>query len=212
MQQYIQGNGYSLPCILNWCQLALHDSSNSLCQSGEALLSTSFWRGDDRSSPRQNVSDDRSSETVWRGDDRSSDRHFFPLIDHRKQFGGEMIALMTGTFFRWSIIGKINRFAVHKSDHLPVKTFPMIDHLTAKLFPMIDQRNKVPVRRAIISPSNCFRWSINGNKCRSRTRNKFRWAIISPSKRFDGWAFPDCIGKMFWFFAVRRQPYKQSYQ
>ena len=27
---------------------------------------------------------DRSSETVWRGDDRSSDRHFFPLIDHRK--------------------------------------------------------------------------------------------------------------------------------
>ena len=51
------------------------------------------------------ISVDRSSETVWRGDDRSSDRHFVPLIDHRKQFGGEMIALMTGTYFRWSIIG-----------------------------------------------------------------------------------------------------------
>ena len=66
-------------------------------QSGKALLSTSFWRSDDRSNEFQTVSDDRSSETVWRGDDRSSDRHFFPLIDHRKQFGG------------------------HKSDHLPVK-------------------------------------------------------------------------------------------
>ena len=77
-----------------------HWSSHSSIQSGKALPSTSFWRSDDRSSPRQNVSDDRSSETVWRGDDRSSDGHFFPLIDHRKQFGGEMIALMTGTFFR----------------------------------------------------------------------------------------------------------------
>ena len=65
----------------------------------------SFWRGDDRSSEFISRSDDRSSETVWRGDDRSSDRHFVPLIDHRKQFGGEMIALMTGTYFRWSIIG-----------------------------------------------------------------------------------------------------------
>ena len=88
--------------------------------------------------------DDRSSETVWRGDDRSSDRHLFSLIDHRKRFDGEMIALMTGTYFRWSIIGKINRFAVHKSDHLPVKTFPMIDHLTAKLFPMIDHLTVKP--------------------------------------------------------------------
>ena len=102
-------------------------------QSGKAHPSTSFWRWDDR-----------SSETVWWGDDRSHDRHFVPLIDHRKQFGGEMIALMTGTYFRWSIIGKINRFAVHKSDHLPVKTFPMIDHLTAKLFPMIAQMNFKP--------------------------------------------------------------------
>ena len=113
------------------------------------------------------ISVDRSSETVWRGDDRSSDRHFFPLIDHRKQFGGEMIALMTGTFFRWSIIG--NSLAVrwslmwncffrwslfwpalfsedrsseqsagHKSDHLPAKLFPMIDHLTVKLIQMSD--------------------------------------------------------------------------
>ena len=65
-----------------------------------------------------------------------------PMIDHRKRFGGEMIALLTGTFFRWSIIGKINRFAVHKSDHLPVKTFPMIDHLPAKPFPMIDHRKR----------------------------------------------------------------------
>ena len=113
-------------------------------QSGEALPSTSFWRSDDRSNEFISRSDDRSSETVWRGDDRSSDRHFFPLIDHRKQFGGEMIALMTGTFFRWSIIGKINRFAVHKSDHLPVKTFPMIDHRNAKLFPMIAQMNFKP--------------------------------------------------------------------
>ena len=109
-------------------------------QSGEAHPSTSFWRSDDRSNEFISRSDDRSSETVWRGDDRSSDRHLFPLIDHRKRFDGEMIALMTGTYFRWSIIGKINRFAVHKSDHLPVKTFPMIDHLTAKLFPMIDHR------------------------------------------------------------------------
>ena len=69
-------------------------------QSGEALPSASFWRSDDRSNEFISRSDDRSSETVWRGDDRSSDRHFFPLIDHRKQFGGEMIALMTGTFFR----------------------------------------------------------------------------------------------------------------
>ena len=74
------------------------------------------------------------------------------MIDHRKRFGGQMIALLTGTFFRWSIIGYIlaviraiisqsNRFADHKSDHLPVKPFPMIDHLTAKLFPMIAQMN-----------------------------------------------------------------------
>ena len=44
---------------------------------------------------------DRSSETVWRGDDR----HFLPRVDHWKQFDGQMIALLTGTFFRWSIIG-----------------------------------------------------------------------------------------------------------
>ena len=64
-------------------------------QSGEAHPSTSFWRSDDRSSELVWHSDDRSSETVWnslerssetvwRGDDRSYDRHFFPLIDHRK--------------------------------------------------------------------------------------------------------------------------------
>ena len=42
------------------------------------------------------------------------------MIDHRKQFGS------------------------HKSDHLPVKMFPMIDHLTAKLFPMIDHLTVKP--------------------------------------------------------------------
>ena len=36
------------------------------------------------------------------------------------------------------------RFADHKSDHLPVKPFPMIDHLTAKLFPMIDHLTVKP--------------------------------------------------------------------
>ena len=53
-------------------------------QSGKAHPSTSFWRSDDRSNEFISRSDDRSSETVWRGDDRSYDRHFFPLIDHRK--------------------------------------------------------------------------------------------------------------------------------
>ena len=76
-----------------------------LIQSGEAVPSTSFWRGDDCSNEFISRSDDRSSETVWRSDDRSSDRHFVPLIDHQKRFDGEMIALLTGTFFRWSIIG-----------------------------------------------------------------------------------------------------------
>ena len=49
---------------------------------------------DDRSNEFISLSDDRSSETVWWGDDSSSDRHLFPLIDHRKQFDGEMIALL----------------------------------------------------------------------------------------------------------------------
>ena len=35
-----------------------------LLLSGEALLSTSFWRSDDRSSEFISRSDDRSSETV----------------------------------------------------------------------------------------------------------------------------------------------------
>ena len=52
---------------------------------------------------------------------------------------------------------------------------------------MIDQRNKVPVRRAIISPSNRFRWSIIW------LRNKFRWAIISPPKRCRQKGFPRII-------------------
>ena len=69
-------------------------------QSGEALPSTSFWRSDDRSNEFISRSDDRSSETVWRGDDRSSERHFLPMIAHLNQFGGEMIALLNGTFFR----------------------------------------------------------------------------------------------------------------
>ena len=99
------------------------------------------WRSDDRSSELVWRPDDRSSEVVWREGDRSYDQRFVLLIDHRKQFDGEMIALLTGTLFRSS--------AGQKSDHLPAKPFPMIDHLPAKLiqksdhlpakpFPMID--------------------------------------------------------------------------
>ena len=68
------------------------------------------------------------------------------MIDHRKRFDGEMIALMNGKPVYFSDDRSTEKSAGHKSDHLP-----------AKLFPMIDQRNKVPVRRAIISPSNRFR-------------------------------------------------------
>ena len=68
------------------------------------------------------------------------------MIDHRKRFDGEMIALMNGKPVYFSDDRSTEISAGHKSDHLP-----------AKLFPMIDQRNKVPVRRAIISPSNRFR-------------------------------------------------------
>ena len=78
---------------------------------------------------------------------------------------------------RWSIIGNSlaviraiispsNRFAGHKSDHLPVKTFPMIDHLTAKLFPMIDHLTVKPF--PMID---------------HLTAEKFRRAIIWPPKR-----------------------------
>ncbi len=69
-------------------------------QSGEAHPWTSFWQSDDRSAELVWRSDDQSLEAVSQEEDHSSDRHFVPLIDHRKQFGREMIALMTGTFFR----------------------------------------------------------------------------------------------------------------
>ena len=68
------------------------------------------------------------------------------MIDHRKRFDGEMIALMNGKPVYFSDDRSTEKSAGHKSDHL-----------SAKLFPMIDQRKKVPVRRAIISPPNCFR-------------------------------------------------------
>ena len=84
------------------------------------------------------------------------------MIDHRKQFCGEMIALLNSTFFRWSLIW--NSFfqmiallpmidhlkktisvewsseesAGQKSNHLPAKLFPMIDHLATKLIQMSD--------------------------------------------------------------------------
>ena len=49
------------------------------------------------------------------------------MIDHRKQFGREIIALLT-----------VKMLAGQKSDHLPAKLFQMINHLTAKLIQMSD--------------------------------------------------------------------------
>ena len=50
------------------CKLHVQDilatEHDRAIQSGKALLSTSFWRSDDRSNEFQTVSDDRSSETV----------------------------------------------------------------------------------------------------------------------------------------------------
>ena len=71
-------------------------------------------------------SNDRSSEAVWCGDDLSSDRHFLPLIDHRKKVPVRR-AIIWKNYFTWAIIWK-------------------------KLFHMSDHRKKVPVIRAIISP------------------------------------------------------------
>ena len=63
----------------------------------------------------------------WQGDDYSNNWHFLPMIDHRKQFDGEMITLLYAN-----------------------------DHSSPRIFcfggSMSDHRKKVPVRRAIISP------------------------------------------------------------
>ena len=76
-----------------------------------------------------------------------------PMIDHRKRFDGEMIALMNDKPVYFSDDRSTEISAGQKSDHLPVKPFPMIDHLPAKLiqmiahlpvktFPMIDHRQQ----------------------------------------------------------------------
>ena len=97
---------------------------------------------------------------------------------------------------RWSIIG--NGLTGRRAIIFPSNRF---------IFPMIDQRKKVPVIRAIISPPNCFRWSIKGNKCRSEERSSPRLTVsddrssereINSFERsserqndVNGWAFPD---------------------
>ena len=78
-------------------------------QSGKALLSTSFWRSDDRSNEFQTVSDDRSSETVWRSDDRSSETVWRSDDRSSETFwrgDDRSYERQTGLFFRWSINGK----------------------------------------------------------------------------------------------------------
>ena len=51
-----------------------------------------------------------------------------PMIDHRQQFGGEMIALMNGKPVYFSDARSTEKSAGQKSDQLPAKLFPMIDH------------------------------------------------------------------------------------
>ena len=53
-------------------------------------------------------SNDRSSEAVWRGDDLSSDRHFLPLIDHRKKVPVRRAIISLPNYYRWSIISLPN--------------------------------------------------------------------------------------------------------
>ena len=54
------------------------------------------------------------------------------MIDHRKRFDGEMIALMNGKPVYFSDDRSTEKSAGQKSDHLPAKPFPMIDHRNAK--------------------------------------------------------------------------------
>ena len=82
-----------------------------------------------------------------------------------------------GLTVRWSIIG--NSLAVRWSIIGNVLTgrWSLLWTANRFIFPMIDQRKKVPVIRAIISPPNCFRWSINGKKCRSEERSSPRQTV-----------------------------------
>ena len=64
-------------------------------------------------------SNDRSSEAVWCGDDLSSDRHFLPLIDHRKKVPVRR-AIIWKNYFTWAIIGRKCRSEERSSPHQTV--------------------------------------------------------------------------------------------
>ena len=148
-------------------------------QSGKAHPSTSFWRSDDRSNEFQTVSDDRSTEKSAGHKSDHLPAKLFPMIDQRNKVPVRRAIISPPNCFRWSINGKKCRSEERSSDCQTVSddwsteksAGHKSDHLPAKLFPMIDQRKKVPVRRAIISPPNRFRWSIIG------TPNCFRWSL-----------------------------------
>ena len=67
-----------------------------------------------------------------------------------------------------AIISPSNRFAGHKSDHLPVKPFPMIDHLTAKLIQMSDHLTAKTMSTEELSPTVWGIFSILGDRLPTR--------------------------------------------